>query len=104
MTHEEIFNLLRTLNIPVAYDHFNSNKNIEPPFIIYREAREETFKSDNYTYYKPYNYEIELITKKKDTTLQERVETLLNNNKIPYDVETEIWDDNENIYHNFYNI
>lgn len=102
MKYEELFNLLKTLNIPVAYDHFNSNKTVSPPFIVYREQNPNTFKADDKTYYRPYNFEIELITDKKDITLESRVEELLKD--IPYDIETGSWDEDEKIYHNFYYI
>lgn len=104
MKHKEIYDLLKTLNIPVAYDHFDSNKNISPPFVVYREISSDTFKADGITYYRPYEFEIDLVTEKKDVSLQEQVETLLTNNKIPYDLDNEIWDDEEKIYHNFYEI
>lgn len=104
MTHKEIFDLLKTLGIPTAYDHFDSNKNISPPFIAYREQAVDTFKADGITYYRPYEFEIELVTDKKDVSLEGQVETLLTNNNIPYDVETEVWDEEEKIYHNFYRI
>lgn len=104
MKHKEIYDLLKTLNIPVAYDHFDSNKNISPPFIVYREISTDTFKADGITYFRPYEFEIDLVTEKKDVSLQEQVETLLTNNKIPYDLDNEIWDDEEKIYHNFYEI
>ena len=104
MKHKEIYDLLKTLNIPVAYDHFNSDKQINPPFIIYREIKANMFNADGITYYRPYNFEIELITSKKDTTLQKTIEDKLTNNNIPYDVDSEVWDEEEQIYHNFYNI
>ena len=104
MKHKEIYDLLKTLNIPVAYDHFDSNKNITPPFVVYREIASDTFKADGITYYRPYEFEIELVTDKKDVSLEGQVETLLTNNKIPYDLDNEIWDDEEKIYHNFYEI
>lgn len=104
MTHKQVFDMLKTLNIPVAYDHFDSNKAIPLPFVVYREIAPETFKADGITYYRPYEFEIELITEKKDVSLEGQVETLLTNNKIPYDRENEIWDEDEQIYHNFYEI
>lgn len=104
MTHKQVFDMLKTLNIPVAYDHFDSNKEVQPPFIAYREIAPETFKADCITYYRPYEFEIELVTDKKDVSLQGQVEALLTNNKIPYDMENEIWDEDEKIYHNFYEI
>ena len=104
MTHKQVFDMLKTLNIPVAYDHFDSNKAIPLPFVVYREIAPETFKADGITYYRPYEFEIELVTEKKDVSLQGQVEALLTNNKIPYDMENEVWDEDEKIYHNFYEI
>lgn len=104
MEHKDIYDLLKTLNIPVAYDHFDSNKNVTPPFVAYREISPDTFKADGITYYRPYEFEIELVTEKKDVALEKAIEELLTNNKIPYDVENEVWDEDERIYHNFYEI
>lgn len=104
MKHKDIYDLLKTLEIPVAYDHFNDDKTINPPFIVYRELGVDTFKADNKTFYRPYDFELELITIKKDTTLQNRIEELLDNNNIPYDTTNEVWDNDEKIYHNFYEI
>lgn len=104
MNYQDLFQSLQTLNIPVAYDHFDSDKNINPPFIVYRTAIPTTFKADGITYYRPYEYEIELVTEYKDVTLEQSIENLLTTNKIPYDVESEVWDEDERIYHNFYEI
>ena len=102
--YKRIYDLLKTLNIPVAYDHFDSNKKVTPPFIAYREQPTNTFKADGITYYRDYDFEIELVTIKKDPTLEGQIESLLTNNNIPYEVASEIWDEEEKIYHNFYEI
>lgn len=104
MEHKAIYDLLKTLNIPVAYSHFNSNKTVNPPFVVYRETSPDTFKAEDITYYRPYNYEIELVTSVKNPTLEETIESLLTTNKIPYDKSDEVWDEEEQIYHNFYEI
>lgn len=104
MKHKDIYDLLKTLNIPVAYDHFESNKQVTPPFIAYRETAPETFKADDETYFRPYNFTIELVTEKKDVTLEKTIEDLLTTNHIPYDISGEVWDEDEKIYHNFYEI
>ena len=104
MKHKELYDLLKTLNIPVAYDHFESNKNMSPPFIAYREMDVDTFKADGKTYYRPYEFEIELVTATKDVSLEGQVETLLTENNIPYDVDSSVWDNEEKIYHTFYEI
>lgn len=102
--HKDIYNMLKKLNIPVAYDHFDSNKTVNPPFIAYREISPTTFKADGITYFRDYNYEIELITEIKDVALEETIENLLTQNLIPYDKNDEVWDEDERIYHNFYEI
>lgn len=104
MKYKDLYDILKTLNIPVAYDHFNSNKEVSIPFLVYREITPETFKADGVTYYRPYEFEIELITEKKDIALQSQLEELLTTNKIPYDIGDEVWDNDEKIYHNFYEI
>lgn len=104
MDYKTIYDLLKTLNIPVAYDHFDSNKIVKPPLIVYRELSQETFKADGITYHRGHNYEIELATTKKEPTIQDSIETLLTNNNIPFDIEPEIWDEDEKIYHYFYQI
>lgn len=102
--HKELFDLLKTLEIPVAYDHFNSDKNIKLPFLVYREQIPYTFKADDTTYHQFFNYEIELATEIKDIALERKIEGLLTTNKIPYDKSDEVWDDEEKIYHIFYEI
>ena len=104
MKHKELYDLLKTLKIPVAYDHFESNKNVNPPFVVYREIAPDTFKAEDITYYRPYDYEVELVTSVKNPTLEETIENLFTTNKIPYNKEDEVWDDDEKIYHNFYEI
>lgn len=104
LEHKQIFNLLETLNIPVAYDHFDNNKTIQPPFIAYRETSPDLFNADDIVYFRPYTFEIELVTSKKDVALEKRIEGLLTQNNIPYTIDNEVWDEDEKIYHNFYNI
>ena len=102
--HKDIYDLLKTLNIPVAYDHFESNKEVPIPFIAYRETSPDTFKADGITYHQFFNYEIELVTEKKEIALERQIEGLLTQNNIPYSKNDEVWDNDEKIYHNFYEI
>ena len=104
LEHKQVFDLLKTLNIPVAYDHFDSDKTIQPPFIAYRETSPDLFNADDIVYFRPYTFEIELVTSKKDVALEKRIEGLLTQNNIPYTIDNEVWDEDEKIYHNFYNI
>lgn len=102
--HKTLYEKLQTLGIPVAYDHFDSNKQVTIPFIVYREQQLSTFRADDKTYHQFFNFEIELITEKKDIELENRLEVLLTNNNIPYEKNDEVWDNDERIYHNYYEI
>ena len=102
--HKNLYEILLTLGIPVAYDHFESNKEVEIPFLAYRETAPSTFRADDLTYHQFFNYEIELITEKKDVALERQLEGILTNYNIPYSKEDEVWDNDEKIYHNFYEI
>lgn len=102
--HKDLFDLLKTLEIPVAYDHFDSDKAVQIPFVAYREQANDTFRADDKTYFKFYNYEIELITEKKNVALEKQIEGLLDENNIPYEKPDEVWDNDEKIYHIYYEI
>ena len=66
MKHKELYELLKTLGYPVTYSHFDDDKTLIPPFIAYREVAPTTFKADNKTYFKNIEFEIEVVTDKKD--------------------------------------
>lgn len=102
--HKNLYDILLTLGIPVAYDHFDSNKQISIPFLVYREQELSTFRADDITYHQFYNYELELITEKKEIAIERQLEGILTNNKIPYEKKDEVWDNDEKIYHNYYEI
>ncbi|MBR2785049.1 MAG: hypothetical protein IKD74_03580 [Clostridia bacterium] len=102
--HKDLYDILITLEIPVAYDHFESNKEVSIPFLVYREVTPNTFRADDLTYHQFFNYELELVTEKKEVAIERQIEGLLTENKIPYDKLDEVWDNEERIYHNFYEI
>lgn len=104
MKHRDLLILLKKVGIPVAYDHFPDNKKMEPPFMAYREQAPDNFKADNKVYSAFFNYEIELVTIKKDLDLEDKISNLLTENDIPYEKPDEIWDNEEKIYHIFYEI
>lgn len=95
MTIKEMHDLLATIMvgtnpIPVGYDHFEQypDKKVVPPFILYRNVETPTLKADDKVHYQNNNYEIDLITEvKRDGVLETQLETLLNDNFLPYDKE-----------------
>lgn len=107
MSEQQLFTLLSSLvliesprtTIKVAYDHFEDNPNtiIRPPFILYRNTDSTTLKADDKVHYQSNNYIIDLITEVKDVVLEGKLETILNDNYLPYDKQEDYLSD-ERIY------
>lgn len=94
--------ILEQLNIPVAYDHFNTATN--PPFIVFRRYSQSNFGADNVVYKKINNYYVELYTEFKDADIEEQLELVLTDAGIFYNVESEDYIDTEKMYEVIYNI
>ena len=60
--------------------------------------------ADNITFTKAKTINIELYTDKKDETLESSLETILNNNELPYEITGELFIDDENLYEVIYQI
>lgn len=96
ISETELCTLLSTLNYPVAYDHFTS-KEVSLPFILYRNTDSSSFKADDKSYIVGKNYIVDLATAIKDPTIESGLETIFNNNNLPYD-KTEDYIESEKIY------
>lgn len=97
-----VFELLKKVNIPVAYSFFK--KTTALPNIIYKENGLETVKADNRVYHKEKKYTIELYCEEKDFELEEKLETIFDNHDIVYDKSEEIRLEKEGIYIIYYYI
>lgn len=99
MGEATLYTLLKTLNIPVAYDHFvvTNEITVSPPFVLYRNDDSNNFKAEDKVYLKNNKYIIDLVTETKDTAKETTLETLLDNNNIPWD-KAEDYIESEKIY------
>lgn len=105
MTFKELKEMLEAITIgqnpiPVAYDHFEEYPDFKvvPPFILFRNNETFTLKADDNVHYQEDRYEIDLITDvKRDSSLEQQLETILINNHLPYDKEADYIND-ERIY------
>lgn len=98
----ELFELLKQLNIPVAYHHFIEAT--APPYIAYYRSETNNFYADNKVYQKVDTYRIELYTMQKDITLEAQLEELLENMELPYEVIAESYIENEKVYQVIYEV
>ncbi len=101
MTQEQIYSLLDTLGLPVAYSHFKETKKL--PYLIYLTEDTSNFGADNKVYYKIDNWVIELYTDKKDINLEIRLEALLDDVELYYE-KYEAYIDAEKMYQVRYEI
>ena len=75
MTLAQLNTLLKTLNKPVAYHHFDVPQT--PPFIVYHTPDSNDLYADNKNYVKVNRFMVELYTKTKDTPLETSLDNLL---------------------------
>ena len=99
---QDLKTLLETLEIPIAYDHFNTPTT--PPFIAYRRYAQNNYSADGTVYKKIDNYYITLCTEYKDIELEQRLENLLQSAEIFYNVENESYIDAEQMYEIIYRV
>lgn len=99
MSEKELYELLQTTGLPVAYDHFSldPDNEINPPFILYRNNDLVTKTADDKVYCKFHSYIIDLVTDEKDYLLESNVEKIFDDNYLPYDKEEDYLDE-ERVY------
>ncbi|WP_342546127.1 hypothetical protein [Lysinibacillus sp. FSL K6-4013] len=104
MKLKEFAELLGTLGLPIAYNHFkttSTNPPPDPPFIVYLEEDSNNFGADNKSWKQIVNYRIEVYSDDKDLDLEEKIEKLLDDNGIFYDTD-ETYIDQESLYQRMY--
>lgn len=88
MSLEDLFQLLNSINgfeDKVTYRAFPEGSAPNLPFICYLVTTTDNFKADGKVYKTKTNIDIELYTQKKDTVSEGKIETMLDNNSIPWD-------------------
>lgn len=98
---QELYNLLKTLGIPVSYRFFKAPPT--PPYVIYLFAYSHNFGADNKVYGKGDSFQVELYSIKKDLASEKLIEDLFDNNDIFYE-KTETYIDSEGLYQVLYEI
>jgi hypothetical protein len=106
MTLSELKTILEAAGFPVAYSHFTETDN-EPlpqlPFIVYVATFSSHFLADNKVFKSVENIQVELYTERKDEAAEAKVETVLNDNEIPF-ATTETFIDSEQMYQKIYEV
>ena len=98
---KRIAELIKSMGLPFAYDHFAEGESPAPPFICYLTPGSDNFAADGRAYYKINIVNIELYTDSKDPSVEQKVESELDANGIFYD-KTEVWIESEKLYEVLY--
>ena len=76
--------MIAGIGLPNAYDHFEKEEAVDPPFICFLYPGRSDFYADGTNYVKITELRIELYTDNKDFDLEEAVEAALENADIGY--------------------
>lgn len=93
--------ILKQLNIPYAYHHFAESKSPKLPFVVYLLPNTNHFKADGKIHFKVSVVHLEIYSDKKDITLEQKVESILDKNSIVYE-KSEVWIESEKLYEVLY--
>lgn len=94
---------LESTGFSVAYHHFEEGHSPEPPFLIYLVVGSENVGADNWVYQKIEKVEVELYTKKKDTAVEQTIETLFDRERFYFD-KVESYISSEKLYQIIYTL
>lgn len=101
MTQNELYNLLKSTGLPVAYHHFDEPPGL--PYIIYLFTYSSNFAADSKIYKRFDNYQVELYSEKKDLESEQLLENVFDENDIYYD-KSETYIESEEMYQVIYEI
>lgn len=101
MTIAELYALLLTLGLPVAYGSFTEPT--APPFITYQFAYSNDLLADNQNYVGIGVYQVELYTRVKDVAHETALQGLLRDNGLIYS-KTEAYLEEEKLIQIIYQI
>lgn len=91
---------LRTLLSPVVSvyeDHITEKQQVSMPYVVLLEMTSENYFADNQVYQEVIPMQIILHQASRDYTLEASIKTILNDNHIPYEVQT-MWDKDYYLY------
>jgi hypothetical protein len=86
MTNKELKIILESTNLPVYYyaPSVSGKNKLTPPCIVYYAQQSDNIGADNKVAVKFKNYTIELYTTKKDSSMEQKIENVLDDAGIFY--------------------
>jgi len=101
MTHKDVMAMMEEIGLPFAYHHFAEGESPEPPFVVFLYPGSNNFSADGVVYFKVNSLDVELYSDLKDTDLEEKIETVLDEYGLFYQ-KTEVFIETEKLYEVLY--
>jgi len=98
---DRLSKIIEDIGLPFAYSHFTEGESPDPPFVIYLFPKNKHFGADGVVFYKNTQIDLELYTDKKDLKLEQKIEGILDREKIYYE-KSEVWIPSERLYEVLY--
>lgn len=98
---DKLLKIIEEMGLPYAYSHFAEGESPNPPFLVYLFPKNKHFGADGLVFYKNTEVDLEVYTDKKDLELEERIEEILDREKIYYE-KSEVWIASERLYEVLY--
>ena len=103
MTLAELYTVLQSTELPVAYKAFPGPVAPVMPFIIYQDTRSHNFGADNKVWFSGTVVQIDLMCSLKNRETEKLLENTLNDAGIYWERVAE-FDDNEDYYRTTYEV
>lgn len=97
MTYDEIAEMVESVGLPCAYDHYAEGEAPDPPYILFLLPGSDNFFADGEVYEQGTEVSIELYTDRKEPPTERRVEKILREHDIPWN-KSEVWIEEEKLY------
>lgn len=101
MTYQEVYEMLESTDLPVAYLTWQIGSVPALPYIVYYYPQSDDFIADNINFQKINALNVELYTKNKDFATESLVEAILSQNSLVYE-KTETWLEDEGMFQILY--
>lgn len=101
MTEQEVFKMVKSIGLPVAYHHFEEGQEPAKPYLVYLYPETDNFSADGIVYQGINELDIELYTEKKNLETEKKVEAVLKGHGFFYE-KTESYLDTEKMYEVLY--
>lgn len=100
----DVITVLKTTGLPVTYDHWAKGQVPKLPYLVVTDQGRDDVCADDQHYLRINLYNVEYYFEKKDSAIENRIESLFIVSDYQYDISEDIWIDTEQFFEKLYPI